>query len=283
MKFQYILISMLSALFFVQAKPFVKNFEDNGRQKRQGIADLFGYNNNFNSQSNTATYGTNGFNSILSNQGASLNQQLNPQSQNSKTSSFGANYFGNGVNANQQNGQYGNLQNNGFQNQNNQFSGLQNNGFQNQNNQFSGLQNNGAQNQNNQFSGLQNNGAQNQNNQFGSFQNNQGYYGQNVFRPTPRLEPIIDPIIMPSTTRKNQGATTNSNDSKKSSEIPVFTIEAPRENYSKSFDPYYGMTTRKIPITPQAYWFSRYYGFTGPIAAIPFTIYDMSDNSYFIF
>ena len=127
--------------------------------------------------------------------------------------------------------------------------------------------NNGAQNQN-LFGSSQNNQPQGQNNQLGNLWNNgaknQVFYGSNSNKSG--FEPIIDPIYIPKTT--------SSSVEKLSSGIPVYTIEPPKENYSKSFDPYFGMTTRAIPKTPQNYWFSRYYGFTGPIAAIPFSNYN---------
>lgn len=267
MKFQFTLLILLSVMLIVKSKPISVNKKEIQRKKRQGFADLFGYNGNFNPQSGSNNgFGTNGFNSNLgaqSNNFASANQQINSQNSNG----FGANSYGNGFNSNQP---FNNFQNSATQNQNNLLGSNQNqlNNFQNsfpQNqNQLNNFQNNPQQKQNNAFGN-----SQNQYNQLGNFQNNQGYAP--FYGATTRPVPVIDPVVMSFTTTKKVSGTTDSN---KSSGIPVFTIEAPKENYSKSFDPYFGMTTRKIPKTPQAYWFSRYYGFTAPIAAIPFSNYN---------
>jgi hypothetical protein len=56
-------------------------------------------------------------------------------------------------------------------------------------------------------------------------------------------------------------------------DMPSITVKAVPDTYSKSFNPYDGMTERRKPVTPQVQWYSRYYDLTVPIAALPFNNY----------
>ena len=51
--------------------------------------------------------------------------------------------------------------------------------------------------------------------------------------------------------------------------IPLMTVANVADTYSKSFNPYYGMTTMTTPSTPQNLWYSRYADLNYPIAAVP--------------
>jgi hypothetical protein len=56
-------------------------------------------------------------------------------------------------------------------------------------------------------------------------------------------------------------------------DMPSITVNGVPDTYSKSFNPYEGMTERRRPVTPQVQWYSRYYDLTAPIAALPFNNY----------
>jgi hypothetical protein len=56
-------------------------------------------------------------------------------------------------------------------------------------------------------------------------------------------------------------------------DMPNYTVKHVPDTYSKSFNPYEGMTERRRPVTPQVAWYSRYYDLTVPIAALPFNNY----------
>lgn len=94
------------------------------------------------------------------------------------------------------------------------------------------------------------------------------------FRPQPDNNQYNSYNSYDSMIKSSTSSTTTS--TKTTTKIPLITIESPQDSeqvYSKSFDPYAGMTTRPIPYTPQALWYSRYADFSAPIAAIPYNNY----------
>lgn len=144
----------------------------------------------------------------------------------------------------------------------NQFNVNQANGNQNWNPIWNQNQNqNQNWNQNNNQNWNQNNNQnwnQNQNNNQYWNQNNNNN-NQNGWKPSYNF--------MRTTPRPSTSSSTSAYNN-------YWNYNDAGESYSKSFDPYAGMTTRQLPVTPQVLWFSRYVDLTAPIAAVPFSNYN---------
>lgn len=134
--------------------------------------------------------------------------------------------------------------------------------------------NNQYQYQNNYNNGYNNN---NLNYQYNNL-NSQNMFQQNGYTTPSSI--IMNPDFRPQpesyqlSNNQFYASTSSSSSSSTKSDIPVITAKiVAQEFYSKSFDPYAGMTTRPIPVNPQALWFSRYADLSAPIAALPFNNY----------
>ncbi|CAF0958741.1 unnamed protein product [Brachionus calyciflorus] len=237
---QFVLLLILSvSICLIVSKPLARKVAKNPKLKRQ-ISDLFNY--NFNQYvPNTMNSGNTGMNNNGYNN--NYNSYNGQQQQNFNSGSYNGNY-------NQQN-----TQNSQYNNYGGGLSGL-----------LGTVGNYGNGNNKNQNGQNPNHNILTENNRYPDLE----LMGNTVFEHS-----LTTPSSLFNKDPNNpQNATTKTSTKKTTSEIPVMTIEPLQENFSKSFDPYFGMTTRAIPVTPQALWFSRYFDFTAPINAIPFSHYN---------
>lgn len=137
-------------------------------------------------------------------------------------------------------------------------------------------------NQNGNFNPLFNNNYNNPNNYYNPMPNGNynpsGYNPYNNYQPQngnrpPFVPPPNGPMPNGSPQQNNQdyyaGLYNQFHRTTTTTDMPSISVGKVPDTYSKSFNPYLGMTLGPRPVTPQMFWYSRYVDLTAQIAALP--------------